>query len=122
MTEISKLVKVLVVEDNADALVTLCEMLSILGFEAIGISNGQEALDALGNFDILFTDNNLPGMSGIELASKVHALYPAKPIIISSGMDITTRLPFEIHFLPKPFRMSSLSDLLNKCRENLIKD
>ncbi|MBA3696782.1 MAG: response regulator, partial [Methylotenera sp.] len=114
----SGLTKVLVVEDNHDAQITLCEMLSILGYESIGVSNGQDALVHFNNFDVLLTDVNLPGISGIELAKKFHALHPSKPIIISSGMDVSTQLQFEIQLLPKPFSMTLLAEILQKTRSS----
>lgn len=108
--------KVLVVEDNSDALITMCDMLSILGYEATGVSSALDALGMLENFDILLTDVNLPGMSGIELAKKTNALYPAMPIIISSGMDISTELGFEPQILPKPFSLALLTEILMKVK------
>ncbi len=107
---------ILVVEDNLDAQLALCELLSMLGHHAVGVSSAEEALDQLSSFDILLTDVNLPGISGIELAKKAHVLYPSKPVIISSGMDISTQLEFEVQLLPKPFSMVILSEVLEKAK------
>ena len=38
-----------------------------------------------GDFDLLLTDNNMPGLSGVEVAKRVTELYPALPIILNSG-------------------------------------
>lgn len=111
------LAKILVVEDNVDAQTTLCELLSMLGYEAAGVSSAEDALAQLADFDILLTDVNLPGKSGIELAIKSHALYASKPIIISSGMDISTQLPFAVQLLPKPFSIMILSEILDNARK-----
>lgn len=110
--------KVLVVEDNADAQLTICEMLSILDYEAIGVASGLDALDMLESYDILLTDVHLPGMSGIELAKKAHALHPAMGIIISSGMDVSTELDFDLQTLPKPFSMTLLTEILQKAENS----
>jgi CheY-like chemotaxis protein len=107
------LAKILVVEDNLEAQTTLCELLPMLGYEAIGASSAKEALDLLADVDILLTDINLPGMSGIELAIQCHARFASKAIILSSGMDIPIRLPFEVFILPKPFSMMMLSETLD---------
>lgn len=109
--------KILVVEDNVDAQTTLCELLSMLGYEATGVSSAEDALAQLPEFDILLTDVNLPGMNGIELAMKSHALNASKPIIISSGMDISTQLPFAVQLLPKPFSIMILSEILDNARK-----
>lgn len=106
--------KILVVEDNLEAQATLCELLSLLGYEVIGASSAEDALALLAEVDILLTDVNLPGMSGVELAIKSHALDASKPIIISSGMDTASTLPFAVQLLPKPFSMAILSEILAK--------
>lgn len=108
------LAKILVVEDNLDAQATLCELLSMLGYEAISASSAEEAVQLLAEVDILLTDVNLPGMSGVELAIKSHAQDASKPIIISSGMDTASKLPFAVQLLPKPFSMAILSEILDK--------
>jgi CheY-like chemotaxis protein len=110
------LAKILVVEDNLEAQATLCELLSLLDYEAIGASSAEEALALLADVDILLTDLNLPGMSGVELATECHNQFPSKAIIISSGMDISNQLPFEVQVLSKPFSMMTLSKILDKAK------
>ncbi|HSI42938.1 MAG TPA: response regulator [Methylotenera sp.] len=114
----AKPIKILVVEDNEEAQLTLCELLSMLGYYAEGVTTGEDALDMLADFDILLTDMNLPGMSGIELAQKCYSLDANKPIIISSGMDISTQLQFEVQLLPKPFSIAILSEVLEKSKKS----
>jgi CheY-like chemotaxis protein len=113
-SNITMLGKILVVEDNLEAQATLCELLSMLGYEAIGASSAEEALALLAEVDILLTDVNLPGISGTELAIRCHAQDASKPIIISSGMDTASKLPFAVQLLPKPFSMAILSEILDK--------
>lgn len=115
----AKPTRILVVEDNEEAQTTLCELLSILGYHAEGVTTGEEALTLLADFDILLTDLNLPGMSGMELAQKCFELHAGKPIIISSGMDSVTQLQFEVHLLPKPFSIGILSEILDKSKKSL---
>ncbi len=113
-SKVTMLGKILVVEDNLEAQTTLCELLTMLGYEAIGASSAEEALELLAEVNILLTDVNLPGMSGVELAIRCHAQDPSKPIIISSGMDTASKLPFAVQLLPKPFSMRILSEILEK--------
>lgn len=111
-----KILKILIVEDNLEAQSTLCELLEMLDYFAEGASTAEEALNKLPNFDILLTDINLPGMSGLELAKISSALYPSKPIIISSGMDITSQLQSNVQLMPKPFTMAELTEVLAKAK------
>lgn len=114
------LTKILVVEDNLDAQAALCELLSLLDYQVVGVATAEDAIREIGNFDILLTDLNLPGMSGVELAKKIESANPNIPIIISSGMDISTELDFGVLMLPKPFSVSILNEILDKAKQ-LIK-
>jgi DNA-binding response OmpR family regulator len=67
--------RVLIVEDDLNALSGYLEFLTDAGFEASGVSNGAEALPiALENPpDAVATDIMLPGLSGFELAAALRA-------------------------------------------------
>ena len=58
------------------------------GLDVTTAENGPEALSRLetGTFDIMLTDVVMPGgMSGVELARRAAALYPAMRILLASG-------------------------------------
>jgi two-component system cell cycle response regulator DivK len=63
--------RVLIVEDDPNALSGYVEFLTAAGFEVTGVPNGADALSiALGHPPAaVVTDITLPGMSGFELAS-----------------------------------------------------
>jgi CheY-like chemotaxis protein len=108
--------RILVVEDNGNTRNILCEVLAKLGHSAKGVSSAEKAMQELetSKFDMLLTDVNLPGMSGVELARKVFAETPLMSIIISSGYGDFSKneLEFETEFLPKPFNIKSLRKVL----------
>lgn len=108
--------KILVVEDNLDAQTALCELLSMLDYQAFGVETAEDALKEIANFDILLTDINLPGMNGLELAHKIKLVDPSKPIIISSGMDISADIHIDVLTLSKPFSTLVLTEVLEKAR------
>jgi CheY-like chemotaxis protein len=104
--------RILAVEDNADALQMLCELLSLLGHEVSGASDAASALGLLTTqpFDILLTDVNLPGLSGIELARQAKAATPALKIVFASGHDETmsSHIGFPTTWLTKPYDFEAL--------------
>ena len=63
--------RVLIVEDDPNALSGYVEFLTAAGFEPTGVPNGADALPiALGNPPAaVVTDITLPGMNGFELAA-----------------------------------------------------
>lgn len=62
--------RVLAVDDNADAVDTLAELLEIWGYEVRVAYSGDEALARARDFrpDVMLLDIGLPGMDGYELA------------------------------------------------------
>ena len=68
-----RLVRVLVVDDNQDMVLTLSALLRADGFETHGAFNGGEALRVLEKVqpDALIVDIAMPGMTGWEVARNV---------------------------------------------------
>lgn len=65
--------RVLLVDDNEDAVQSLGKMLSLLGYEVVAATNGKDAL-ALGSAlqpDIAVLDLGMPEMNGYELAQAI---------------------------------------------------
>lgn len=60
-----------------------------LGYRVTGHTKPAEALDAIRadptGFDIVVTDYNMPGMSGLEVASALAQLRADLPVVLVSG-------------------------------------
>ncbi|WP_051933118.1 response regulator [Massilia sp. BSC265] len=106
--------RILVVEDNPDALDMLCELLKMLGQDPQGAGDGEEAIGLLAEqeFDVLLTDIGLPGMSGIDLAVQAKHRQPALKIVFASGYGAVDDLDFETVSLPKPYDLADLQRVL----------
>lgn len=63
------------------------EVLSLDGYEVLTAISGEEALERLeaGLVDIVLTDNNMPGMQGLDLLAEVRERWPDVPVIIMTG-------------------------------------
>jgi PAS domain S-box-containing protein len=80
---------VLVVDDE----VALCEvtrqMLTRLGYQVTPFNNPEAAWKAFEQrpdlFAVVITDLTMPGLTGLELAGRIHNLRPKTPIIVASG-------------------------------------
>lgn len=108
--------RILVVEDNDEALHTLCELLGLLGHNATGVESAELGLKQLHTrkFDMLLTDINLPGESGLELARKARILAPDMKIVFVSGNDraVLATIDFPVGWLSKPYEYSTLVQTL----------
>ena len=112
----SRELRILVVEDNADALFLACEMLKVLGHTVSGAGHAEAALAELAQarFDVLFSDVSLPGMSGIALARLARQRQPGLQVIFASGYADTllADLDFPCVALPKPYELERLQAVL----------
>jgi CheY-like chemotaxis protein len=81
--------RILVVDDEPGLVVLAEELLAALGYQAVGEADAQAALAAVQaepeRFDLVITDERMPGLPGTELARRVRELRPALPVIVMSG-------------------------------------
>lgn len=105
-------IRILVVEDNDDFRDLICELIGLLGHRADRVSTAEDALAAIGarRYDILLTDVNLPGLSGIALAERYKAASPQGRVIFSSGVESERSPAADAHtqVLRKPYGFEEL--------------
>lgn len=111
--------RVLVVEDNVDVGAFCTQLLDDLGYTTVWVKDAGEALSALeggDRFDAVFSDVMMPGMNGIELATRIRDRFPGLPIVLTSGYsDVLAqkgRHGFEL--LQKPYAVEDLSRVLRR--------
>jgi len=112
---------ILVVDDDQQIREVLSDMLSIDGHKITACCDGFSALKEFekGEFDLMITDLGMPGMSGLELAGKVHDSKPEMPIAMITGWG-TQLNEDEIALkgiksvLPKPFHLKDIKTLVNE--------
>lgn len=112
--------RVLMVEDQADLLALISDALMSCGHEVHTATHGVEALQMLRgdvHFDVIVSDVSMPeGISGIELAEQARHLQPGARMILVSGYVKAQLpgLPEGVRFLPKPYRLAQLLQLLQE--------
>jgi two-component system response regulator HydG len=85
--------KVLVVEDDVDAAELLRDVLLRQGHDVRVAARPDVALELLAAeaFEVVLTDVNMDGMSGIELCERIHDGHPEVPVIVMTGqVDVKT--------------------------------
>ncbi|WP_350030010.1 response regulator [Caballeronia sp. GAFFF2] len=108
--------RILVVDDDGATREAVTELLKMLGHRCEAISSPRQALEVVirRNFDILITDLNLPGMSGIDLARSILARCPKMHVIFSSGHMVLPEQASDFTWrdLPKPYTLDQLENAL----------
>ena len=76
--------KILWADDEIDQLQSHIIFLNKKGFEITPVSNGQDAVSLISqeNFDIVYLDEQMPGMGGLETLEKIKALHPSLPVVM----------------------------------------
>jgi putative two-component system response regulator len=79
--------RVLVVDDMEAMRVALMKCLHMSGYQVVAAESGGEALELLRaqRFDLLLTDQTMPGLSGLELTEAVSRMHPDMPIVVLTG-------------------------------------
>ncbi|MGP1717059.1 MAG: hybrid sensor histidine kinase/response regulator [Methylophilus sp.] len=113
--------KILLVDDNVDAVQTLAEYLELIGYVTTTATHPNDALLVMPEFDpdIVILDIGLPGMTGYELATLIKKNARQAPFMIAltgygQQKDITMskQAGFDIH-LTKPIALEALEEALS---------
>ena len=75
---------ILIVDDEDPLRLSLSYILQKAKYRVEAATNAEEALGCLKlhEYDLMFLDLNMPGMSGIDLLVEVHRLYPRMHVLI----------------------------------------
>jgi CheY-like chemotaxis protein len=107
---------ILTVDDDPLVALNTLSLLEELGHTVYSVSSGSRALEVLrreGHIDLVITDQAMPGMTGSELASKIHAEKPDLPVILATGYaELPPGEGRGIPRLAKPFRQGDLADAI----------
>jgi len=76
--------KILWVDDEIDLLKPHIKFLEMKGFQVEPVSNGMDALEAVKeeNYDIVFLDEQMPGMNGLEVLAEIKAMSSLTPVVM----------------------------------------
>lgn len=115
--------RVLMVDDEAVVTMVNGRMLETLGYRVTALTDSREALRIVEEngsaFDVLVTDQAMPDVTGLELATRSHARNPDLPAIITTGFkaDITPERMERAgvrEILMKPFDARELAEVIDR--------
>jgi CheY-like chemotaxis protein len=110
---------VLLVDDDHDFRELIAEVLAANGFEVVKAASGEVAIECTKKWrpQIVITDLNMPGISGVELCEYYLHKYspPAPAVVVISGFAMAEselRRRGAAAFLAKPFDPEDLVDVV----------
>ncbi|HCJ29377.1 MAG TPA: hybrid sensor histidine kinase/response regulator [Pseudomonas sp.] len=109
--------RILVVDDDPLVLTNTVALLEDVGHQVTSAADGQAALAVLrgGNaFDILVTDQMMPGLTGTQLADMVANERPELPVLLVSGFAELPEGSGRLQILAKPFTQASLMQAIGE--------
>lgn len=76
--------RILWADDEIDLLKPHIMLLTDKGYEVKTVTNGNDAVDAFkkADFDLVFLDENMPGMTGLETLSALKNINPGVPMVL----------------------------------------
>lgn len=120
----------LLVDDEPNVLAALGRILRPLGYRILTAGDADTALAQLASNEIgvILSDHRMPGMTGVELLSRVKTMYPLTVRMILSGYaDVGTvtdaiKLGAVYKFMTKPWDQAELTAILQRAFEKYEDD
>jgi CheY-like chemotaxis protein len=117
---------IIIVDDNEDVRSYSANAARHLGYSVLEAGDAAQAmavLDARPDIALLMTDVGMPGMNGRDLACWASTGRPSLKIVFTSGYARSTianmgLLERGVMFLPKPFRIDSLAQMLRSALDS----
>ena len=116
-----KRLRIIVADDDRDAVLTLAAVLAHEGHEVREVYRGPEVLRMVREFDpdAALIDISMPGMTGYDVAREIRQLFGARrPVLISvtgwkkTSDKLLAQMAGFDHHLAKPFETDALLALL----------
>jgi len=121
----SKLRRVLIVDDEGNARAALSEILHEEGYATETAADGFKALAKIAEFDplVVLTDLKMPGLDGIGLVEKGRAISPATVFVVMTafgtiGTAVEAVKMGADNYLTKPLDMDALSAVVARAMEH----
>jgi DNA-binding NtrC family response regulator len=126
MTSRNSALRILIVDDNREVRTILQEYLREEGYPAEGAQDGEDALKKhdIHPYDLIITDLNMPGMTGIDLIKEIGKGNGNTEFIIITGYaSLDTAIEAvkagAFDYLVKPFRIEELKVVIKNAQDKI---
>ncbi len=111
--------RILVADDELNLRRVLVALLRRDGHDVVQAANGPEAIDRLGDVDVVITDLRMPGADGMEVLRTATKNFPQTPVIMitaygSVGQAVEAIKAGAFDYIEKPFEQDSIRTIIEK--------
>ena len=111
--------KILVADDEQNLRRVLVALLRREGHEIVQAASGLEAIERLGDVDVVITDLRMPGADGMEVLRTATKNFPHVPVIMitaygSVGQAVEAIKAGAFDYIEKPFEQDSIRTIITK--------
>jgi two-component system cell cycle sensor histidine kinase/response regulator CckA len=115
--------RILFIDDEEAQARSARHLLERLGYDVTTRTDSREALEAFRSqpaaFDLVITDQSMPGMTGVELAAELMHIRPGIPIILCTGFSEAVdgkgaKAMGISEFMMKPFSARQLAEAIRR--------
>jgi DNA-binding NtrC family response regulator len=113
--------RILVVDDEQNLVMTLAANLELEGFEVHTAENAARALELFEShaFDLVLSDIRMPGMNGVDLFRKIRTMKPELPVVLMTAFALEGLVQEAVRegaftVLPKPFDIDNVVAALTR--------
>jgi two-component system, NtrC family, response regulator HydG len=117
---------ILIVDDEEETAALLRDLLERRRYRAVAVSSGSECLEYLrsGIADVVITDVQMPGMSGLDLCRELHVRHPDLLAIVLTGVaDLENAIGAirsgAYDFITKPVKTDVLEIAIKRALDHL---
>ena len=111
--------KILVADDEQNLRRVLVAMLRRDGHDVVQAPNGNEAIEQLGDVDVVITDLRMPGADGMDVLRSAAKHHPHLPVIMitaygSVGQAVEAIKAGAFDYIEKPFEQDAIRTIVEK--------
>lgn len=118
--------RILLVDDEEDLVLTLQERLQLRGFDAEGVVSGMDALERIEekSFDVILLDLKMPGISGLTVMKRIRQDHPDVGFVLFTGHGSLEEAEEGVQlgafsYLVKPFNIDDLVSTIRQAAARL---